>query len=61
MCSFFVFIFTKFLMRTTIVPNILVQNQEVNMKFEENQNVEDAFKASIHESIAERKAAICDT
>lgn len=31
------------------------------MKFEENQNVEDAFKASIHESIAERKAAICDT
>ncbi len=31
------------------------------MKFEENQNVEDAFKASIHESIAERNAAICDT
>lgn len=31
------------------------------MKFETNQNVEDAFKASIHASIAERKAAICDT
>ena len=31
------------------------------MKFQANQNVENAFKASIHASLAERKAAICDT